>query len=137
MAPLSGELAGVSPTERFLSLLHHMRLCAAVQPEQLHQITACVEIAADALARKAALTAERDDVRVPERLPAAGFAHEHLHGGHTAELQRFQNGHAVIGIAARTHPLAEPSTSEFENPPTNTIKFTSSKVSLPETRSVM
>ncbi len=31
----------------------------------------------------------------------SGVAQHHFHGGHAAHLQRFQNGHAVVGVAAR------------------------------------
>ena len=41
------------------------------------------------------------------------------------------------GAAAQAHPLAEPKTSELENPPQNTMKLMSSNVSRPLTRSVI
>ena len=78
-----------------------MRLRAAIQPEQLHKVGAGMEISADPLACKAALTAKGDHIHAAEGLLAAGIGQHHFHGGHAAHLQRFQNGHAVIGVAAR------------------------------------
>ena len=40
-------------------------------------------------------------------------------------------------LNAPAHPLAEPKTSEFENPPTATKKLTSFKFSLPSIISVI
>ena len=60
-----------------------------------------MEISADPLACKAALTAKGDHIHAAEGLLAAGVGQHHFHGGHAAHLQRFQNGHAVIGVAAR------------------------------------
>jgi hypothetical protein len=40
-------------------------------------------------------------------------------------------------LKAPAHPLADPKTSEFEKPPTATMKLISSKVSLPSIRSAL
>ena len=83
-------------------LLHQVRLRAAIQAEQLHKVGAGMEISADPLACKAALTAKGDHVRVAEGLLARlGSVQHHFHGGHAAQPQRLQNGHAVVGVAAR------------------------------------
>ena len=78
-----------------------MSVPAAVDAEQLDEVGAGVQIAADALPDKMALTAKGDHIHAAEGLLAAGVGQHHFHGGHAAHLQRFQNGHAVIGVAAR------------------------------------
>lgn len=78
-----------------------MSVPAAVDAEQLDEVGAGVQIAADALPDKMALTAKGDHVRLAERLVAVRLAEHDLHGGHAADPQRVQNSHAVVGIAAR------------------------------------
>ena len=60
-----------------------------------------MQVALRAFADKMSLTAKGYHVCFAEGLALVRGVQHHLYGGHAAQPQRVQNGHAVMGVAAR------------------------------------